>query len=99
LRAVIGMINGKQTESVRKGEFVLFAILLRHVAPVASLMTLDCQEYVFLSDVLQCIRSGYDSTEAEPGFGNCRCAHSPKSSIVAAMASSSSPRISTKPAF
>src|SRR5258708_36757109 len=62
-------------------------------------MALNPCEDVLLRQGLKSVGRGNDVAESEYGHGNFSHGHSPKSSIAAAMASSSSPRISTSPAF
>src|SRR5664279_1992886 len=99
LRPVGGLVGGNDPPALCQCMVVGRAVVLCEVSPVAGLVTLNPQEDVILCDRLAGVRRHDDAAESEYGHGNCLCAHNPKSSIVAAMPSSSSPRISTSAAF
>src|ERR1035437_72048 len=99
LRPVHGLVGGNDPPALRQCTVVGRTVVVCEVSPIAGLVTLNPQEDVILCDRLAGVRRGNDVAKSEYGHGNCVSFHNPKSSIVAAMPSSSSPRISTSPAL
>jgi hypothetical protein len=92
-------IRREKAKALLQGQFVLLAVFLRHVAQIIGLMPLNACQNVVLGKPRERVRGGNDVAQPELRNAKVWCVHNPKSSIVAAMPSSSSPRISTKPAF
>src|ERR1035437_6114997 len=99
LRPVHGLVGGNDPPALCQCTVVGRTVVVCEVSPIAGLVALNPQEDVILCDRLAGVRRRDDAAEAEVGHGNCVSFHNPKSSIVAAMPSSSSPRISTIPAL
>src|SRR5713101_3634147 len=99
LSAVAGIVGGYDPCAVCQSPVVGGAVVFCEVSPVSRLMALYPFEDVILCKGIPRFWRSENPAETENGYGGCMCAHSPKSSRVAARLSSSSPRISTSPAF
>src|ERR1035437_9752549 len=99
LRPVRGMVGGDNPPALCQCSVVGRAVVVGEASPIAGLVALNPCEDVILCEGLQGIRRCDNAAESEYSHGNCVCVHNPKSSIVAAIPSSSSPRISTSPAL
>src|ERR1017187_4147338 len=96
---VRGMVGGDNPAALCQCSVVGRSVFVRQASPIAGLVALNPCEDVILCEGMQGIRRCDNAAESEYSHGNCVCVHNPKSPIVAAIPSSSSPRISTIPAL
>lgn len=73
--AVGGVIDRKEAKTLFKGQFVLRAVILVHVAPIAGLMPLNGKQDVVLRQLAEGVRRGHDLTKPEFGNRPSYCAH------------------------
>ncbi len=74
--AIGGVIDRKESKALFKGQFVLRAVILVHVAPIAGLVPLNGKQDVVLRQLVERARCGYDLAKPEFGDGEGR-AHKP----------------------